>query len=316
MSAQKAMGYDRSRNEHGRYERNRAHRAALQGASGSPNTAYRARRGPLMVGGLAVYCVVCYGTYLYISLGNTSKTSRIAIAEDVSDRYNHTARTFDKDVDTTEKLMGLGWLRRSLTRQATGHVLEVSVGTGRNIKYYDSPKCSSITFVDQSAEMIEIARSKFRGMLDLQFEIQNLGLHKARILNNPGTDTYPQYQSCRFLTQSGHDPIPRPAPGGFDTILQTMGICSTTNPSALLSHLGRLTNPTNGRILLLEHGRSHYEWLNRILDEHAPAHADKHGCWWNRDIQKIIHDSGLEIVQIKRYHLGTTWWIELKPGIG
>ncbi|MCJ1385103.1 hypothetical protein MMC17_008222 [Xylographa soralifera] len=291
VTSQKTTGYNRSRTEPGRHERNGARGAALQNAKVLPSTAHRARRGPLIVGGLAVYCAVCYGTYIYISLGNISKTSSTEIPEDVSDRYNYTARTFDRDVDTTEKLMGLGWLRRSLTRQATGHVLEASVGTGRNIKYYDPTNCSSITFVDQSAEMIEIARSKFR-------------------------DTYPQYQSCRFLTQSTHDPIPRPAPGGFDTILQSMGICSTTNPSALLSHLGRLTNPTNGRILLLEHGRSHYEWLNRILDEHAPAHADKHGCWWNRDIQKIVQDSGLEVVQIKRYHFGTTWWIELRPRIG
>ncbi|MCJ1317102.1 hypothetical protein MMC15_002424 [Xylographa vitiligo] len=168
VSSRNATGHDRSRSEPGRYEQNRARGAALQNAKGSPSTIHRPRRGPLIIGGLAVYCVVCYGTYLYISLGNTSKTSRPEIAEDVSDRYNYTARTFDKDVDTTEKLMGLGWLRRSLTRQATGHVLEVSVGTGRNIKYYDTTKCTSITLVDQSAEMIEIARSKFRGMFDLQ----------------------------------------------------------------------------------------------------------------------------------------------------
>ncbi|MCJ1281665.1 hypothetical protein MMC26_000986 [Xylographa opegraphella] len=312
-SSPKATGHDRFRNEPRGYERNGA---ALPNARGSPNTARRARRGPLIFGGLVVYCTVCYGTYFYMSLGNTAKMSGTEVAEDVSDRYNHTAQSFDKEVDTTEKLMGLGWLRRSLTRQATGHVLEVSVGTGRNIRYYDPTKCSSITFVDQSAEMIEIARRKFRGMFDLLPEFQHLGAHEARKLNSSGIDTYPQYQRCRFLTQSSHDPIPRPVPNGFDTILQSMGICSTTNPSALLSHLGRLANPTTGRILLLEHGRSNYEWLNRILDEHAPAHADKHGCWWNRDIQKIVQDSGLEVVQIKRYHFGTTWWIELKPGLG
>ncbi|MCJ1399445.1 hypothetical protein MMC11_002647 [Xylographa trunciseda] len=282
---QKATGNNRSRFEPGRYERSGV---THQIPKVSSNKTYRARRGPLFVGGLAVYCVVCYGTYLYISLSNSSKTSKIDIPEDVSDRYSHTARNFDSTVDTTEKLMGLGWLRRSLTSQATGHVLEVSVGTGRNVKYYDLTKCSTITFVDQSAEMIEIAREKFK-------------------------DRYPSYQKCRVLTQSTHDPIPRPAPGGFDTVLQTMGICSTTDPSALLTHLGRLSNPTNGRILLLEHGRSHYDWLNRLLDAHAPAHADKHGCWWNKDIEKIVQDSGLEIVQIKRYHFGTTWWIELKP---
>ena len=92
-----------------------------------------------------------------------------------------------------------------------------------------------------------------------------------------------------------------------------MGLCSTPEPSALLTHLGSITNPNDGRILLLEHGRSHYAWLNRILDKTAPGHADKHGCWWNRDIGKIVEDSGLDIIEIKRYHFGTTWWIELQP---
>lgn len=92
-----------------------------------------------------------------------------------------------------------------------------------------------------------------------------------------------------------------------------MGLCSTPNPSALLAHLGALLNRTGGQILLLEHGRSHYDWLNRLLDDLAPAHADRHGCWWNKDIGKLVKDSGLEVVTIKRYHFGTTWWIELKP---
>jgi len=49
------------------------------------------------------------------------------------------------------------------------------------------------------------------------------------------------------------------------------------------------------------------------LDNNAPAHADKHGCWWNKDIQKIVEESELEVIEIKRYHLGTTWWVELRP---
>ena len=96
-------------------------------------------------------------------------------------------------------------------------------------------------------------------------------------------------------------------------MIQTMGLCSTSNPSGLLTHLGDLTNPATGRILLLEHGRSHYDWLNRMLDDSAAAHANKHGCWWNRDIGKIVEESGLEVVKMKRYLLGTTWWVELKP---
>ena len=92
-----------------------------------------------------------------------------------------------------------------------------------------------------------------------------------------------------------------------------MGICSIADSVGLLRHLGSLTNPEHGRILLLEHGQSHYDWLNSWLDHSAPGHADRYGCWWNKDIGSIVAESGLEVVTIKRYHFGTTWWVELRP---
>jgi methyltransferase OMS1 len=123
------------------------------------------RRGPLIIGGLALYCFTAYGTYLYYSASKTPSVPQGAkIPEDVPDRYNETAKSFDSEVELTEKLMGLGWRRKSLAKRASGHVLEVSVGTGRNGQYYDLKKCKSITFVDQSPEMIEIAKKKFYGM--------------------------------------------------------------------------------------------------------------------------------------------------------
>ena len=185
--------------------------------------------------------------------------------------------------------MGLQTKRRSLTKKATGHVLEASVGTGRNMDFYEVNEHlrASFTFVDQSPEMINVARKKFDKL-------------------------YPKYRKAIFRIQSAAEPMPTP-PGGFDTIMQTMGLCSTPNPVQLLRNFESLVNKERGQILLLEHGRSHYDWLNNILDHLAPLHADKHGCWWNRDILKIVQESGLDIVTSKRYHFGTTYYLELRP---
>lgn len=98
----------------------------------------------------------------------------------------------------------------------------------------------------------------------------------------------------------------------FDRVLQSMGICSHHSPVPLLRSLGDACKE-DGKIILLEHGRSHYEWLNRILDRYADKHAETWGCWWNRDIEAILNESGLEILIVKRYHFGTTYWIEAKP---
>ena len=272
------------------------------------------RKGLLIIGGLALYCFTAYGTYLYFRFQKAKvEGTKLQVPQDVSDRYNDTAKHFDRDVDSTEKWMGIGWLRKSLAKRASGHVLEVSVGTGRNAQYYDLKKCKSITMVDQSAEMIEIAKKKFNGMTISHLHVQLPSKRSWAQLICGMLELHPQYKASRFLIQSAHKSIPCPSTGGFDTVVQTMGLCSTPNPSELLTHLGDMTKPAKGKILLLEHGRSHYAWLNRILDNSAPAHANKHGCWWNRDIGKIVEESGLEVVKIKRYHLGTTWWVELKP---
>ena len=44
----------------------------------------------------------------------------------------------------------------------------------------------------------------------------------------------------------------------------------------------------DGRILLLEHGRAGWDWLDGILDRGERKHLRKWGCQWNRDIQAIV----------------------------
>ena len=52
-------------------------------------------------------------------------------------RYDYTADSFDSDVGLSEWLMGVNRIRQKLSLMCTGHVLEVSCGTGRNLGYYD-----------------------------------------------------------------------------------------------------------------------------------------------------------------------------------
>ena len=253
-------------------------------------------RTPLILVCVSTYALGAVGFFGYASyLRSTSDSAGLDVPLDVSDRYDETAGTFDSNINFTETISGINWRRKQLAQQAKGYVLESSAGTGRNSEYYRLGGIKRLVMLDQSAEMLKVAKEKFKKQ-------------------------HPSYRSVTFLTQSALDPVPL-APtssDGYDTVIQTMGLCSTPDPARMIRTLGNVVKPGSGRILLLEHGRSHYGWINQVLDATAKGHAAQHGCWWNRDVGKIVGEAvsdgngGLEVVEMKRYNFGTTWWIELR----
>lgn len=226
--------------------------------------------------------------------------------KDVAARYDETADGFDSEVGFSEALMGINDIRKRLSQQCKGHVLEVSCGTGRNLGYYNlypGSEIDSLTFLDLSAQMVDVCKKKWMSLYP-----------------SSTSKTFKPGLAIRFSTGSALAPMPL-APDGkkYTTIIQTMGLCSTPTPHELLRNMAAhldLTNPES-RILLLEHGRSDYGWMNNILDNSAAKHAEIHGCWFNRDIGSMVEaaaaESGLEIVAEQRKHAGTTWVYELKP---
>ena len=99
----------------------------------------------------------------------------------------------------------------------------------------------------------------------------------------------------------------------FDTVCDTFGLCSFEDPQQALQEMERVCKD-EGEILLLEHGRSHYDWLNAILDKNSHRHTARWGCVWNRDIEKMVLEAGLEVKSMTRWHFGTTYMIHAKPG--
>lgn len=122
------------------------------------------RKVTLYVGaGLIVFVVGTYAASKFV--GGEPEAPHISPDQDVSDRYEHIAATFDESVGSIEFWSGINLLRKMLMKRVSGNVLEVSVGTGRNSGYYKEDQCQSITMVDQSQEMIEIAQKTFKGEL-------------------------------------------------------------------------------------------------------------------------------------------------------
>lgn len=286
-------------------------------ANSQSNPLSKARIIPLFLLSLTGAIISGYSAYAFVSYKKAvAEGAKAQVPEDVSERYDAIAPDFDAEVEYTEKLMRLHKWREEMAQEAQGDVCEVSIGTGRNLTYYDwdfkgvngvgkvnskgeikKGKVKSFTAVDKSAEMLEVAHGKF-------------------------SKEYPGILGVRWVVQDASLPLPAPpvnanersgnkADKKYDTIIQTMGLCSTGDPVGLLKNLGKSIEK-DGRILLLEHGQGTWSWINSMLDGLAPRHAQEFGCWWNRDIGQIVKESGLEVVEIRRKDFGTTWWVELR----
>ncbi|EWC46223.1 hypothetical protein DRE_04601 [Drechslerella stenobrocha 248] len=266
----------------------------------APTLAQKAKRarGWYWIAGIGVYAMSSYGVYLYLQYNKAARIQADNEREyalglkrrpvvDTHAVYENISEKYDSSVRFSEWCLGMPLLRRWMLWGLQGDVLEVSAGTGRNNPYYNVDSCSSITMVDNSSNMLEIAKNEFERR-------------------------YPYYGRISFLAQDASKPISSPSGEGFDRVIQTMGLCSQESPVDTLRNLERQCKP-EGRILLLEHGRSHYNWLNRILDAYVLDHARNWGCFWNRDIGKLLEESGLVVTSISRFHLGTTWLIEASP---
>lgn len=181
-------------------------------------------------------------------------------------------------------LTGISLLRRFLLRSASGRVLEVAAGTGRNLPFYAAD--AQLTLTDVSAGMLEQIPTK-AAAAGRHITERNLREMSASALAFPDES--------------------------FDTVVDTFGLCSMDDSVAALAEMQRVCKRQGGRVLLLEHGRSHYAWLSRLLDKFAPQHAQRWGCHWNRDILALVAAAGLEVETVRRFHFGTTYYIVARP---
>lgn len=102
------------------------------------------------------------------------------------------------------------------------------------------------------------------------------------------------------------------ADNSFDTVVDMFGLCSYDDPVRALREMSRVCKP-GGKLLLVEHGRGDTPRVNNHLDKWAPRHAKNWGCWWNRDIRRVVRLSGLTVEKWDNKHFGTSHYIVAKP---
>lgn len=149
--------------------------------------------------------------------------------------------------------------------------MEVAVGTGKNLWF--CPQGCRIVAVDVSEEMLKVARKR----------AASLSLNVSFLLADG--------ENLPFFDKS------------FDTVVSSLSSCTFPNPVAALQEMARVCR-AEGKILLLEHGRSDRDWLGRWQDRHADQFAKPLGCHWNREPLNLVREAGLKVVDVKRIFFG------------
>jgi ubiquinone/menaquinone biosynthesis C-methylase UbiE len=162
-------------------------------------------------------------------------------------------------------------LRRELVPLATGKVLEIGVGSGLNLPFYDPSV--RVTGVDPSLELQAYAREIAAG---------------ARL-------------DVEFLAVGAED-IPL-ADNSFDSAVITWTLCTIPDPDAALQEVRRLLKP-GGKLIFVEHGASPEpniaNWQRRI----NPAWKSlAGGCHLNRRPDTAIATNGFNLVDMQEGYI-------------
>ncbi len=163
--------------------------------------------------------------------------------------------------------------RSKIVPLATGEVLEIGIGTGLNLQFYNPDQVSSIVGVDPAAQM------------------QTLGRKRAAAISIPVDMVAVDVQGIHAETDR------------FDTIVMTFTLCSIADPVPALEEMVRVLKP-GGRLLFCEHGlapdASVERWQHRLTPIWKPFAG---GCHLDRNIPALIEAGGFSIEQLHQEYL-------------
>jgi demethylmenaquinone methyltransferase/2-methoxy-6-polyprenyl-1,4-benzoquinol methylase len=180
-------------------------------------------------------------------------------------KYNRISPIYELIDLPLELLFFRRWREEALSGMR-GQVLEVGMGTGRNLKYY--PSACFITGIDNSEGMLEKAREKAANMRNV-----NLLLMDAENMEFPDNS--------------------------FDYVVITFVLCTIPDPVKALKEMRRVLKPS-GELIALEHVHSSYPLIAWFEDLINPFLFFLLGDHTTRHTLKNIEEAGFTIKEAKK----------------
>lgn len=161
-------------------------------------------------------------------------------------------------------MRSVGRQRMKVIPQAQGRVLEIGLGTGLNLPFYDTSRVSGIVGVEPSLRMHRLALKRSRAA-GLPVEIVGIGAERLPLADHV-----------------------------FDTVVSTYTLCTIPDPVAALREVRRVLAP-GGRLLFSEHGRAPDERVRKWQARLQPVWGRfSGGCQLGRDIPAILKEAGFD----------------------
>ena len=175
--------------------------------------------------------------------------------------------------------------RRMVVPKAAGRVVEIGIGTGLNLPFYEKAKIERLVGVDPASQMHALARRRSKAA-GIPIELHALSAERLPL----ETAT-------------------------FDCVVCTYTLCTVPDPSAALAEMRRVLRP-GGKLLFAEHGlapdRSVAKWQARLEPMWSKLAG---GCHLTRDVPRLLNDAGFQVAVETAYVtrpkiLSYTFWGE------
>jgi ubiquinone/menaquinone biosynthesis C-methylase UbiE len=184
--------------------------------------------------------------------------------------YDEGASRYDKLISFSEKLL-FGDGRRWVCSQARGEVLEIAIGTGRNLPYY--PEGVRLTGVELSPAMLEVARLR----------AQELGRDVDLRVGDAQALEFPDER--------------------FDAVVCTLSLCTIPDDRKTVAEARRVLRP-GGRLLSLEHVRSPIRAVRAVQQVLDPVFVRFGADHLLREPLGHVEAEGLEVDWLERSKWG------------